>query len=383
LTTYEEVAPLALLIEQQVATREMPPWRAAQGCREYHHDESLDEAHIATIAQWAAAGAPAGDPDGPADPAPQMSFSTLSRVDLKLTMTQPYLPEIYPDDYRCFVLDWPLDKPAYVTGFGVQPGNNAIVHHIIAYRVDAAQASTFAALDAQDPGPGYTCFGSPGGGSGFGVLNGVSWLGGWAPGTVGSDFSPGTGIRMNPGAKVVVQVHYNLLASNDEPDQTSVLLKVDEKVGTEAFILPWTNPMWVASGSMHIPAGNPDAVHSFAADPTYLSFYSETYTLHSASVHMHQLASAGRVTVERANGTSECLVNIPNYDFEWQRSYGFKQPVVIHPGDQLRLECHWDNSPNNQIVVDGQKLPTKDVYWGEGTTDEMCLGIFYVTTQPI
>jgi hypothetical protein len=87
--------------------------------------------------------------------------------------------------------------------------------------------------------------------------------------------------------------------------------------------------------------------------------------------------------VERANGTSECLVNIPNYDFEWQRSYGFKQPVVAHPGDQLRLECHWDNSPNNQIVVDGQKLPTKDVYWGEGTTDEMCLGIFYVTTQPI
>ena len=38
------------------------------------------------------------------------------------------------------------------------------------------------------------------------------------------------------------------------------------------------------------------------------------------------------------------------------------------PGDQLYLECHFDNSDS-----------TMARNWGEGTADEMCLGGFYVT----
>ncbi|MDI3289600.1 hypothetical protein [Polyangium sp. 15x6] len=38
-----------------------------------------------------------------------------------------------------------------------------------------------------------------------------------------------------------------------------------------------------------------------------------------------------------------------------------------------------DHTAENQPVVDGVKMPPKDVPWGEGTTDEMCLGTFYLT----
>ena len=86
-----------------------------------------------------------------------------------------------------------------------------------------------------------------------------------------------------------------------------------------------------------------------------------------------------RVWVERQGGEEECLLDIPRWNFGWQRSFGLKQPVTLYSGDRLGLECTWDNSPDNQLIVGGEKLPPRDVNWGDGTQDEMCLGIFYIT----
>ena len=72
---------------------------------------------------------------------------------------------------------------------------------------------------------------------------------------------------------------------------------------------------------------------------------------------------------ERKTPTTECLLDIPRWDFHWQANYRFKEPKVVKSGDRIAVECHWDNS-----------LPgARDVSWGEGTEDEMCLGIFYMT----
>ena len=53
--------------------------------------------------------------------------------------------------------------------------------------------------------------------------------------------------------------------------------------------------------------------------------------------------------------------------------------MQLNPGDRLGLECHWDNSAGNQPFVDGQRVPPRELNWGEGTDDEMCLGGLYVT----
>ena len=57
--------------------------------------------------------------------------------------------------------------------------------------------------------------------------------------------------------------------------------------------------------------------------------------------------------------------------------------VLLGPGflqgDELRLQCHFDNSAGNQPVVDGVPEEPRDIHWGEGTTDEMCLGMLQIT----
>lgn len=387
LVEYDDVKNLAPLIKDKVASREMPPWRADHGCRDYAFDESLTETEIATITEWADTGAASGSVDAePVAVAPR-TFATLSREDVTLPMPVDYIMKQSPDEYRCFLIDWPETEPTFITGFGARPGNPAVVHHVIAYLVPPGQVATFQGYDDDDEGPGYSCFGGPSGSNATGggaAVSGIKFLGGWAPGGVGSDFPPGTGMPVEPGSKVALQLHYNTLDTEPQPDRTSVVFKTDTEVEREALVMPWTNFKWVLGQGMEIPAGEEGVTHRYSGDPWDLPFVagggvsSNAMEIHSATLHMHVLGTSGSVFVERAAGEEECLLNVSDYDFGWQRSYGFMKPVVVRPGDKLGLECQWDNSQKNQQWIGNVQMEPVDQSWGEGTVDEMCVAFFYV-----
>jgi hypothetical protein len=367
-----------------VAARIMPPWLAGPDCAEYRYDRSLGDQQIATIGSWVEQGAAMGDP---ADEGPPLDGGEpdLQRVDVTLTMPEPYTAQISPDDYRCFLVDWPEQSERFVSGFRANPGNPAVVHHIIAFLIAPETASSFEALDAMEAGPGYTCFGGPGGG--VSGLRGVGSIGAWAPGGRGGNLPPGTGIRVRPGSKIALQVHYNTLNSAPAPDQTSLDFQVEQAVDKPGVGLPFVNPQWVIGGTMTIPAGEKDVVHSFSADPSgFLSRIpgsplvdGQPFVIHGAALHMHTRGTRGKLWITRADGSEECMLDVPRWDFGWQMMYSFVEPKTFHPGEQLSIECHFDNSAENQPIVDGQRLPPQDIAWGEGTTDEMCLGGFFVT----
>jgi hypothetical protein len=94
---------------------------------------------------------------------------------------------------------------------------------------------------------------------------------------------------------------------------------------------------------------------------------------------MHLHGHEEVLSIDRADGGEDCMLDVPAWNFHWQGSYTFSEPMVVYPGDKLRVTCTWDNTAANQPVVNGVQQPPKDLNWGEGTTDEMCLGIFYVT----
>ena len=386
LDDYATASSLAMLIKDKVVKREMPPW-FADDCRDYAHDERLTEEEISWIAEWADTGATEGPADAEALDVPVREFTSLSREDLEISMEADYIPVAYPDDYRCFVLDWPLDEVKYITGFGAKPGNPRMVHHIIAYLYQGDAADAPLEWDAADEGPGYNCFGGPSGGDGTNLNTNVRFLGGWAPGGVGSDFPAGTGMKVLPGARIVLQLHYNILTNEPEPDRTSFVVKVDDSVEKIGFVMPWTQFPWIGGAGMTIPAGEKEVTHSHAADPNqFLSFFGDDLAgkqlkIYSANLHMHTLGVGGRTWIERQDGEVECLLEMSRYDFGWQRSYGFTAPVAINPGDKLGIECTWDNSPENQVWVDGEQIEPVTQHWGEGTTDEMCIGFFYATVE--
>ena len=359
-------------IKAAVVARTMPPWQAASGCNEYRADFSLTEEQIDTVQRWSDAGGPLGDPNATPIVVTHESLA-ISRVDYELQLPTPYIPKSFPDDYRCFFLDWPATETLYATGFGVQPGNTAIVHHAIGYVVRAENIATFQALDDADSEPGWPCFGGPGGSTSGPPP--ASWLAGWAPGITGVDFPKGTGIEIPVGAKVIVQMHYNSMKMDPAPDQTKVLLSVEKSVEKRAAILPFTNFQWVFGGKMNIPARSNDVVHTYAGDPTTIVntvtggaiAAGKPLTLYNVGFHMHTLGQRITGHMLRADGTDECLAEIPRWNFHWQQLYTFAKPKVVNPGDRLELECEWDNPS------------ASDVNWGESTSDEMCLAPYYVT----
>jgi hypothetical protein len=379
--TYQDVVDHKDEVRTAVAGRVMPPWPPAADCNHYQGDRSLSDAQINVLTRWIDEGTLEGNP---ADYRPPTITQTgLSRVDMSLAIPVPYTPKLSPDEYRCFLIDWPETSETFVTGFRAEPGNPAIVHHVIAFIADPSEVATYEQLDAADPDPGYTCFGGPGGND-F-RLGGA--LGGWAPGMQGGDFPDGTGIRMKPGSKVILQVHYNTLNDSAAPDQTAIQLKIDGSVDKEARGLPMADPSWVRNHTMLIPAGASDVVHSYTIDPSpYMSLITSNvipsgsaFTVYSATLHMHTRGTHARLQIDRWSGASECLLDIPHWNFHWQGVYPLVTPTQFKPGDTFTIECHWDNSPENQPIINGVPLAPQDLNWGEGTTDEMCLGFMYVT----
>jgi hypothetical protein len=382
LQTFDDVQSHGALLVAAVESGIMPPWPPNDECNDYLGDRSLSAEHKATLRAWLDGGRAEGDAADEAAPL-EIERVQLSRVDRELRLPEPYMPQTTadtPDDYRCFVMPWTDDTTRYITGFRATPGNAKVVHHVVAFLARPDQVARFQQKDADEAGEGYTCFGGPGGPDGG--RNDV-WLGSWAPGTLGSDFPAGTGIRVEPGSAVIVQVHYNVLEASPQPDQSSIQLRLDDAVTKEARVQPWANPSWIGSDAMMIPAGQADVTHAFEFDaslaPEAAGGPGGPFTIYSAGLHMHQLGTRTTASVVHADGSRTCLLQIDDWNFHWQGGYGLREPVAFQTGDKLRVECHWDNSPENQGIVNGEQRLPADVTWGESTSDEMCLGLFYIT----
>lgn len=376
LTSYEQAKTYAGAIADAVKSRRMPPYPAdPKSCgQEYHDNPSLSQKEIDTIVEWVKGGATEGDVHSYKKPEDKNLNVGLSRVDLSLKMPESYIPQRMPDDYRCFLVPWPEKEKRYVSGFQIKAGNPALVHHVIAYVAKPKDINKFTEKDKNDAGVGYECYGGAGGPA--------EWLGAWAPGTPGRDYPEGTGILVEPGSMIIIQMHYNSLNKKPGPDQTSIDFKLEKQVERPSYLLPLSavgrrkdeNGKTV---SWKIPAGQEFTHRELIDNP--LTF---PVTIHSVMFHMHMLGKVGRMYLKRKDDTKEesmCLLNIPKWDFNWQLAYPLKKPITVNPGDRVGIECKWDNSAANQPVVDGKRLKPRDVYWGDGSTDEMCLGVVYVS----
>jgi hypothetical protein len=360
LTRSDVVLGLAPLIQHKVVTREMPPWPPEQCCSTYKYSRALDPVELATIDTWANSGASLGDPGERPSIMPPPAIG-LSRVDRTLEMPEPYTPKVSNsrlNEQRCFLIDWPSDQVEHVTGLNIRPGRIELVHHVIVYVADEDQSDHFRSLDAADDGPGWDCYG--------GVGNRVSaGLGGWAPGFLGVDFPAGTGLKIEPRNQIVLEVHYHAHeGSASGADQTKVDFSIAPNVEREAETVLVVHPQWLVGDGMRIRAGEKDASWAFKYDPT--SYYDgDTLTLYNITLHMHALGTRGRVMIERAGGSSECLIEIARWDYNWQGEYWFEEPKILHAGDRIYLECHWDNSGEG----------ARDLSWG--TDGEMCMATLY------
>jgi hypothetical protein len=291
-----------------------------------------------------------------------------------------------PDDYRCFIIPWPaeLTEPAYVIDQLALPDQIQMVHHVISFVAGPDEADFYIGLDEADPAPGYECFGGPG------KLDwSARWLGAWVPGMSNLTSPPGSGVQIEPGSSLIVQIHYNALPGDTAADQTSLAFKVTDTVERPGAFIPIVDYGWVIGATnMTIPAGEAEVHHGVELGRTNFMFdyllgsqgfgQTEEVDVWRSALHMHLLGTRARLHIQQEDASEECLLEIDDWDFNWQGDYRLEQPVSFGVGDTIKLDCWYDNSEANQPIVDGQPKQPETVGWGEGTFDEMCLGVIYV-----
>lgn len=343
-----------------VASGTMPPWQAADDCREIDDDRSMPEAEKAVIAAWAEGGFAVGDEATYVAPEENSATVALPDFDLVIGAAEAYTPNLdTPDDYRCLLLEHTFEEDTFVTGSMALPGDPETVHHVLVYQIAPNGLDDVLARDAADPGLGYSCYGGTGG------IGGP--VAGWVPGSVPQTYPPGSAIVIPAGTRLVMQMHYNTLnVDAATPDKTEIGFWTlpagqtpQRRVVVEGF----------ANGEIMIPAGDPASRHVKGFDLPVGA------RIIGASPHMHTLGVSIRSEIDHADGETSCVVDIPSWDFNWQQFYQFKPEafVTIAPGDVQQLTCVYNNSAANQPVVNGEQIEPRDVRWGEGTLDEMCL----------
>ena len=325
---------------------------------------------------------------------------------LQLTAAKPYTPAPPnggTDEYRCMIVDPELAKGQYLTGVQFKPQNTAISHHTITFVVPPQDAAAIRARDSKTPGEGWTCFGTDG-------LDTSTWADTWTPGVRETLLAPGLGYRMEPGSLLVLQVHYNLLTTGGRPagsDQSSVRLRMTD--GTDRTVALATFPL-TAPIELPCPPGEagPLCDRDAAVADVHQRFGAESVEMHkglreacgaptpgntqvcdyripapmtvyASRGHMHLLGRS--ISIERNPGTprAEKLLDVKMFNFDDQALHVRDEPLVLEAGDTLRVSCTHDASLRRQLPQ-LESLPPRYVVWGEGTADEMCLGMLTVAT---
>src|SRR5262245_5530669 len=220
LLTYKDAAKRAKFLVEVTASRRMPPWRAAPGYGPHFMNERrMSDADIQTLARWAEAGAPEGDPR---DLPPMPKFPEgwqLGTPDVVVKMAQPFtVPAGGPDVYRCFIIPLPVDEDKTVAAVEFRPGNQRIIHHASFHLDNRGQARL---RDGEDGKPGYTSVGSPG-------FSPTGSLGGWGLAGYPRFLPEGTGMPLAKGSDMVLQIHYHP-SGKEEQDQSEVGIYFSKK----------------------------------------------------------------------------------------------------------------------------------------------------------
>jgi peroxiredoxin len=342
LLTYADAAKRALLIAQVTASRYMPPWEPEPGYGHFQGERRLKETEIATLRQWADAGAPEGDP---ARIPPPPHFPTgwqLGTPDLTVRMPKPFsVAADGPDQYECFVIPLDLRADRYVRAIQFRPGAPSVVHHAL-FLLDGGHV-------ALEKGPNYPCFGAPG----F-LPSGA--LGGWTPGTQPFQAAAGLQLILRKGSTLVMQIHYHP-TGKPEIDQSSLGLYFTDKPPTK-----WVADIALVSNRIDIPPGD--------SNYTVRDHFTTPVDVDAVGIipHAHYICKDMKGWAILPGGTKKWLIWIRDWNFNWQEQYRYAEPVRLPTGTRLEMEFTYDNSEANPR---NPNHPPKRVLWGPGTTDEM------------
>lgn len=338
MTSYTMVRGFAPMMREVIRTKRMPPWHADPHIGIWVGDRSMSDEQTRTLVHWIEAGAPRGDgPDPLATVGAASDVWPLGEPDLVLEVPPFTVPASGVVDYQFPVIKNPLTDGVWVSAATVIPGDRNVVHHVL---VGASNGPSTAPRNEESVFDNYII--------------------GYAPGNESARMPEGTGVFVPAGADFLLQMHYTPYGK-EAVDRTRIgLYFADQAPGN------FLRHQVVLDPTIRIPpnAGRHEEVAYYP--------FERAARLHLLVPHAHYRGRSSRFELQYPDGRSEVLLSVPNYDFNWQRTYEFAEPKAVPAGARLVHRTEYDNSAANP----GNPAPERTVPWGLQSWDEMLYGAF-------
>jgi peroxiredoxin len=336
---HDDLATRALQIRADLLVKRMSPWHADAQFGVFSNSSVLTPAEASTLYTWVRAGAPRGattaaDPLTVAAPPPRGDWP-LGPPDLVLTIPNQSLPATGTIDYRYITLAAPITTDKWLKATVVRPGNARVVHHALVF--DGSQLDVLLAS---------------GGLGGF--------FAGYVPGLQQTYYPEGTGKFLRAGGQVTFQMHYTP-TGRPETDQTQMGFYFHPSAPERELQTKAANNVTFAI---------PPNARNFAVTASFTPSATKDVLLYELNPHMHLRGKRMKFDAIYADGTSETLINVPQYDFAWQSNYRLVQPKRLPAGTSITVSGGFDNSAQNPANPN----PGSTVRFGEQTNEEMFIG---------
>ncbi|MFP6581051.1 MAG: c-type cytochrome [Candidatus Hydrogenedentota bacterium] len=365
LMDYQETRPWAKAIMKAVENKTMPPWHAGEKFNgHFSNERTLTAEEIATVVAWVKTGAKRGNPaDAPA-PIEFREGYFMGEPDLVINFNEPFfvkddVQDLYYNE-TVTITDEMMPEDKFITNVEFIPGSE-VVHHIIAYASDPEAEYITEIGENEDLEGGEEE-----------RLRGRTMLGGLAPGTDAGYYPEGFAFPIKQGSEITFAMHYHKEAGPGTGVYDDSTMAMKFATGTPRHSMNFTT---IAHGAFEIPPGVDNWVVSGART------FEEDILLLNLFPHTHLRGVASTYTAYYPDGTVEELLETPNYDFNWQEYYYYKEPKLIPAGTRIEVELVYDNSPENAERVGFDS--SRAVSFGGPTTDEMDLGWYtYSNAKP-
>ena len=353
-------------MRERVSLGEMPPWHAVGPRGVFRNDRRLSDADKNTILHWIDGGTKPGDLRKlPPRPVFTTTWS-IGTPDVMLSMSTEFeVPAKGTIDYQRFEVPTNFKEDKWIQAYEIMPGTREVVHHVQVYaKAPPPPPGTPVVKSVLTRNPAHARPAPPKKRSLLALFQADqkerqvdrgTLISSMAPGTNAVEFPKGTAMLIRAGTVLTFQMHYTA-HGHAMKDRTTIGFKFAKgPPEEEIYASQFTN------GNFLIPAGASDV-----QIPAEIGA-KEPLKIWGLLPHTHLRGTRWQYTLVKPDGTSEIILDVPNYDFNWQTYYLWARPLEIPAGARIMSVAWYDNSAANKDNPD----PRKDVREGEQTWDEM------------
>ncbi len=333
LLSYDAVYNNRLAVEFYTNVRAMPPSLPDDNFSNFTHRKTLSDHEIALIKEWALGDALRGDSSiEPPAPTYLPQLGTLLNPDISIKIPDFIVPDSVGHFRKCFVLTLPFSSAKTIKSIEVVPGNLAAVHGVYIYADGSGRPQV---LDDASPEPGYTHY--------FGIGSfAAKLLYGWVQGVKPFTFPENTGLIIDSGQQIIVQLEYAEVAAG-RMDSTRIQIKFDtSSTLRKADVLPLLSHHFnLMNGPFLIPV---DSILTFKEEHVITG----NLTLFGINPNVHAYCTQLEVFAVYPDNDTIGLLKINDWNPVWSEGmYYFKSPVKLPIGTKLTAFATYNNTKLN------------------------------------